>query len=622
MGAPNRIVQTLRQRARVRSRLRWAKERWRRTFPERMPTWDGPVGGSASNLAQVRDSDRVTITADSVGRLRAHLYGADSSEKARVLEIVVKDWGPPRADWSGRLGPLPGVIHHEIRLPGRERGMARVTVTVARPVPLRWLLAAALPTLLPGQPLPSPVSADVATDGGVLQWLPPGTRATDVVGAVRSNVARYDIHLATSTEPGAVAQTPEVAASPYGVVLDDGVGRVIVDGTTANPRGRQRAGPALPSGRLNVVNATGDAWWHVVRSAGTSIVAAGRVGDPLDERQSATLAQLGCVSGVACDADVPAMATAAAIVQLAMTGVVLHLPDLDPSTAALLADDLVTVTASPLPDPDADPVEWEIRGIVQRRNALRHHATAFAMPVAAATAYPTLARRPAVTAVLVTRRPGNVATVVAELAAQTYPELEIVVGLHGCDLPAQMRDRLADHGRPVQVVAIPGGLTFGEALGEATRIARGSLVTKVDDDDRYGPEHVWDLVLARHYSGATVVGKGAEFVYLEALDQTVRRWMGSELYSDVVAGGTMLLSRGDLESVGGWRPLARSVDRALLDRVLAAGGLVYRTHGFGFVYTRHGSGHTWDPGVDYFLRDPRRRWQGLPPYREFGDLKP
>jgi hypothetical protein len=59
-------------------------------------------------------------------------------------------------------------------------------------------------------------------------------------------------------------------------------------------------------------------------------------------------------------------------------------------------------------------------------------------------------------------------------------------------------------------------------------------------------------------------------------------------------------------------------DRALLDRVLADGGLVYRTHGFGFVYTRHGDGHTWDPGLDYFARDPVRTWNGLPPYEEFG----
>jgi len=161
-------------------------------------------------------------------------------------------------------------------------------------------------------------------------------------------------------------------------------------------------------------------------------------------------------------------------------------------------------------------------------------------------------------------------------------------------------------------------LNLGEALAEVTRRARGSLITKVDDDDRYGPEHIWDLVLARSYSGATVAGKGAEFVYLQSRDLTVRRYMGSEHYTDVVAGGAMLLSRGDLEDVGGWRPVPRSVDRALLDRVLHAGGLVYRTHGFGFIYTRHEHGHTWDPGVDYFLQDPRAAWRGLPSYEEFG----
>jgi hypothetical protein len=29
----------------------------------------------------------------------------------------------------------------------------------------------------------------------------------------------------------------------------------------------------------------------------------------------------------------------------------------------------------------------------------------------------------------------------------------------------------------------------------------------MDDDDFYGPEHVWDLVVARLYSGAEIVGK-------------------------------------------------------------------------------------------------------------------
>jgi hypothetical protein len=186
------------------------------------------------------------------------------------------------------------------------------------------------------------------------------------------------------------------------------------------------------------------------------------------------------------------------------------------------------------------------------------------------------------------------------------------------DLAPDVRERLGGCGVAVEVVSIPASTTFGGALGIATGAARGSLIAKVDDDDRYGPEHVWDLVLARGYSGACVVGKVAEFVHLAAYDATVRRRVDGELYTDVIAGGTMLLSRGDLDDVGGWRPLDRAVDRALLDRVLRAGGLIYRTHGFGYIYSRHGDGHTWDPGDRYFLLNPLRQWSGYPPLSEFG----
>ncbi len=177
--------------------------------------------------------------------------------------------------------------------------------------------------------------------------------------------------------------------------------------------------------------------------------------------------------------------------------------------------------------------------------------------------------------------------------------------------------------RPVEVVEVAAERSFGEALGEVTAHSRGTLVTKIDDDDVYGPEHIWDLVLGRHYSGATVVGKASEFVYLEQLGVTVRRTvLSSEAFANTVAGGTMLLSRGDLEAVGGWRPLARSVDRGLLDRVKRDGGLTYRTHSLGFIYTRHGNGHTWDPGLEHFLHKSGPQWSGLPEYAEFGTLQP
>jgi hypothetical protein len=225
---------------------------------------------------------------------------------------------------------------------------------------------------------------------------------------------------------------------------------------------------------------------------------------------------------------------------------------------------------------------------------------------------------PSVSALLVTRRPDELDDAVAAITAQTYPEIEIVAGLHGFDLTTEARAKVLACGRPITVVPVPAAASLGAALALATRAASGTLVTKVDDDDRYGPDHIWDLVLARHFSGATVVGKGAEFVYLGPYQTTIRRRMASELFTDVVAGGTILLAKGDLEAIGGWRPIPTAVDRALLDRVLRDGGLVYRTHGIGFVYVRNATGHTWDASMEYFAHDPLGQWPGLPPYREFG----
>lgn len=374
-------------------------------------------------------------------------------------------------------------------------------------------------------------------------------------------------------------------------------GRVTVAAGASSPRGRQRYGSRQPTGRL-ILDPGGDTGgtWRILRTPDGVPVVAGRAGAPLHDRQLAVLAKLGAVT---CDG-APGAALGEVLAQLAATGVVLHAPTLPDG---LLAPELAALLAAPLPAAAADPMEWEIRSVRQRRAALRGHGAGLADP-------------PAVSALLVTKRPHLVRAAVAALAAQTYPNLEIVVGLHG---EQEAPPSLDGAGRPVRVVPVPAARCLGEALAEVSAAATGELVTKVDDDDHYGREHIWDLVIARHHSGATVVGKGSEFVYLEPKDLTVRRRMSAELLTDTVAGGTIALSGEDLASVGGWPPVPRWVDRALLDRVIAAGGQVYRTHPLGFVYTRHGDGHTWDAGLGYFLRDPVRKWRGLPPYGEFAN---
>lgn len=620
-STPHRLP-PVRLRVRVRGALRWGKHGLRRAFPRAVPRWSGPPAVTVRPAAADGATERVEIRVETAGQLRVALADDGFSAPACGVDIVVSDWRAPWPGWSGRLDPLPGLLRHEVALPAGGRGEASIGVTVAEPVPLARLVAAVLPVLAAWHELPATVAPDVAlASTSQPGWLRSATVALGVQdNGVSDNVIRpYDVWLAQPPLSGDGRYGTTLTNTAYGLRTADAES-IMVDALAANPHGRQEYGGTSAAGVLTAaVTSTGASWLISLPADPTAVLVVGRAGAPLDERQKAALHRLGSVV-LGDTGAVPAAAQASVLAQLAMTGVVLHAPGLPAATADLLDGELCAVLRSPLPDGGADPLDWEARSVAQRRAALRAHAAGFALRGAAAVGFPTLLRPPSVSALLVTRRRQYVAGAVAEMAAQSYPELEIVVCLHGFELPAEEEAALRRHGRLVRVVSVPGEVSFGEALGEATRHASGSLVTKVDDDDRYGREHVWDLVLARHYSSAVLVGKGAEFVYLAPYDVTVRRHMGSELYTDVVAGGTMLLSRGDLEAVGGWRPVARSVDRGLLDRVLRAGGLVYRTHGLGFLYTRHSDGHTWDPGLDYFLQDPRRRWVGIPEYREFSGL--
>jgi hypothetical protein len=229
---------------------------------------------------------------------------------------------------------------------------------------------------------------------------------------------------------------------------------------------------------------------------------------------------------------------------------------------------------------------------------------------------------PGVSVVLSSMRPDHIEQCLGYLARQTYPALEVLVGLHGYEVGEPTRRRWAGTVPfPLRVVPCPRDLPFGAVLGRLTRMADGELVTKVDDDDHYGPHHVTDLVLAWHTSGADVVAKGARFVHFPERDQTIdRAWAAPELFNVTPAGGTMLASRGTIQRFGGWSHSSKHVDEDLLIRVRSAGGLVYRTHALEYSYVRRSAGHTFVTELDELAAQGERIYPGLP--REIVDPDP
>lgn len=294
---------------------------------------------------------------------------------------------------------------------------------------------------------------------------------------------------------------------------------------------------------------------------------------------------------------------AASLATLAACGVITHVIDEDASLQTLLGPDLYALMTDPT-IPGLSEQQRESHSIAMRREALRNHSLRVrarqVFTIAGVEAPPL----PLVSVLLATRRPSLVKTAIESVAIQTYPHIELVLALHGDGFDhAEIDTRRQRLPISSKRVPVPRSAPLGTVLNEAVAASSGELITKFDDDDLYGPEHLWDLVLAHEYSGACLVGKAAEYVYLERSNQTIQRFRGGaeRLSSELsLAGGAMMISRSDLDAVLGWQEIPSGVDKALIEDVAASGRRLYRTHGKGYVLVRHGDSHTWGVDDAYF----------------------
>ena len=302
-------------------------------------------------------------------------------------------------------------------------------------------------------------------------------------------------------------------------------------------------------------------------------------------------------------------ARASALSRLAACGVATHLADGDERLRLLLGDDMYRLMTADMNGMDAH--ERELLSVKMRRLAQRHHSSFGSAHRISPD------RLPLVSILLATRRPQFLEYALDNVAKQTYPRLEIVIALHGEGFEDAAR-RVAEFHRPVKTLRLRASEPLGAVLNAATQASGGTLLSKMDDDDVYDADHIWDLALARNYSGAQLVGKWQEFVYLAASDRTIhwREGHSERYHASILAGGTFLISRRALDRAGGWRRVPGGVDTFLVEDVLRSGGRVYRTHGFGYMMVRHGFRHTWNSrdGTDDELLDIADRvWDGFRP---------
>jgi hypothetical protein len=210
-----------------------------------------------------------------------------------------------------------------------------------------------------------------------------------------------------------------------------------------------------------------------------------------------------------------------------------------------------------------------------------------------------------VSAVAPTNRAHQIDNILETMGRQVYPDLELVLVLHGLSVDhAELEAKASDRGvKNLTIVNADSSLTLGACLNLGIDAAGGAYIAKIDDDNFYGVHYVTDLMAAFDYTDAGIVGKWAHFVWLRSSNAVVLRCPDAEhTYERRIQGGTMLID-GGLAREQRFSDIPRAVDSDFLDRAIADGVKIYSTDRFNFVSVRgtdHTS-HTWKMTDTFFM---------------------
>jgi hypothetical protein len=228
-------------------------------------------------------------------------------------------------------------------------------------------------------------------------------------------------------------------------------------------------------------------------------------------------------------------------------------------------------------------------------------------------------RSDSLSVVVATRRPDDLSHLLTYLYHQTLPTFSVHLGLHGFDLDSSLKQRvnkLRNRNIDVTYKTFQTQETLGSILTNLAKSCRGKFISKMDDDDIYGPEHLHDLLDSITHHRCEVVGRAMNYIYLEPIDMTIRRAHGSgvtqfELFSDWVCGGTIMVERSAAEKAGWFGTGTTAVDTFLLNGVKRNGGKIWRTFGAGYVYRRRQGDHTYNTNFAKYLNGSAEQWVGI-----------
>lgn len=181
----------------------------------------------------------------------------------------------------------------------------------------------------------------------------------------------------------------------------------------------------------------------------------------------------------------------------------------------------------------------------------------------------------------------------------SYPVKELIIILNNNELNLSRYEAFARRFRDVRVLRMDESVSLGECLNFGIISSRYDYISKMDDDDFYGPNYLTDLMHTLNSSECQVTGKNPVFVYFEE---------NKSLYifksSKIVTGATLLFRKDIFPNVR-FRDVNIGEDYYFLYDCARSGIKIEPSDKYNYVYIRHSNlqDHTFKITSEDFLEE-------------------
>jgi glycosyltransferase involved in cell wall biosynthesis len=184
-------------------------------------------------------------------------------------------------------------------------------------------------------------------------------------------------------------------------------------------------------------------------------------------------------------------------------------------------------------------------------------------------------------------RPGDVPTVQANVLRQTYPNKHVIIVENGLGVGTWQEGP----GLTVLQTAPAGqSLAKNTAIDHIRRIG-GTYASVFDSDDYYGPGYLTEQ--AQWMGRYNIVGKNQHFIDTDKGMFLLNPYSHSGLY-EWCNGGSQTF---DVHKVPYFRDQKTGEDVLFCHDTTGAGGQLYISTPYGYLYNRRGLGHTYEEDV-------------------------